>query len=54
MNEVCLDSIDIAYIIPGYHDIRYDFENAPIQQNGNLHWFDFTVPANDGDLYITI
>ena len=53
-NGECLDGIDIALQIPGYHNIRYDYEDAPVQDSADMHWYEFTVPEKDGEIYVTI
>lgn len=53
VNDTCFDGIDIAYQIPGYHSVKYDYENAPTQASGEYTNFYFTPPSVDGDIYVT-
>ena len=52
IGKECFDGIDIAHQSADYHNIRYDFEDAPVQAYEDLTWYEFNVPSNDGDLAI--
>ena len=54
VNNECFDGIQIAQIMQGYVDNRYDFENYPVMGYEEYHHFDYVLPQVDGSVWISV
>lgn len=53
VDNECFDGINIATVMIGYSDSRYDYENSPTMSSTSEYInFEFTTPFVDGDFYV--